>query len=1065
MATVVGYTVLFAALIGALTALKIPFKHHNYDALTSVLVNMTSSRPDLATLYSVGKSIHGRELWVVMLTSSATGGKLLKPSVKYVANMHGNEVVGKELMIHLIAHLLNGYDSDPRIRWLLDNTNVHIMPSMNPDGMSISTEGQCFGVRGRYNSAGVDLNRNFPEYGQSKSRREQPETTAIKNWINTIQFVLSGNLHGGAMLVRYPFDSALTPGQVGSKTPDDDVFQYLGRTYSFNHPTMRRFSCEDQPYKDGIINGAKWYPFKGSMPDYTYLQAGSMELTLELSCCKHPPSYQLQGYWLDNVKSLMRFMEEAHRGVRGIVSDDIGAPIPKATLMIKGRYMPFRTTENGEYWRILLPGSYVLMVSAPEHVDAEVPFDVIDGRTTVVNVTLVPKNRDYQDIYDARFQKPDLGNNAELSSLTADDGDTVNALPSVTEQRPPIRTAPSRTAPLAPLVTKEPPPMTLADYYYALYKAVQQLTSGNADYRDPSLSSEQMTQAERVATVFRDSMTSHHQSPFLQPESDPDFQRRSLEDDVPKLQSHATEVSGDTISKANPNPDVDQGEVGVGAEPTALPLAVPPGSVTSYQNSIPPSTSLTQALLSTTSGAFREDKSDLPSTLPFPTQSSLTATPDSPSSHPKIYIPSSISLPPFTLQQTTSNVASGQEGTGSSPTLPLPTQPSSAPASSQETSARAFPSQSLPQTTASVVYSGFPQHSNIPSIPVTPPSTFAHHTETIPQDIESRQSLSAPGSTPTTLQDPAVGSAEDSSRDQTHRPSEGEIHKEETPPTTQDPHGQKAELHRALPRAPESPDIQKQQEEVNTNTSVPSVQQQTTRAATFPPIPLQPATYSPPPPPSTVIQTTRSFPATTGGALTSGYRAPPSAARVTQGLSSIVPGPPGQPFTGTTLLQRLPQTTVTALNRPAIGGLVHTSVTPTPQLLHRSPLISSTPGSFAATTTLKHPLLIPETVIGRHTAGINSTASRDQIARVFHQGYGRQVIPPRLPGIHGTGIRRTPQVHAVVQGPYSVPPIQYQRTNVPSFTTVSPPTTKSGIGDEPCCFDGPNAKFVFRIGK
>ncbi|XP_077534421.1 carboxypeptidase M-like [Haemaphysalis longicornis] len=187
----------------------------------------------------------------------------MKPSMKYVANMHGNEVVGKELMLHLAAHLINGYDYDPRIRWLLDNTNVHLMPSMNPDGMSISREGQCVGLRGRYNSAGVDLNRNFPDPSHTVRSVEQPETTAVRKWIDTIPFVLSGNLHGGAMLVRYPYDDTYGQATVESRTPDDDVFQHLARTYSLNHPTMRRFSCESQTYHDGIVNGAKWYPFKG----------------------------------------------------------------------------------------------------------------------------------------------------------------------------------------------------------------------------------------------------------------------------------------------------------------------------------------------------------------------------------------------------------------------------------------------------------------------------------------------------------------------------------------------------------------------------------------------------------------------------------------------------------------------------------------------------------------------------------------------------------------------------------------------------------------------------------
>ncbi|KAL6096437.1 aebp1 [Pungitius sinensis] len=410
------------------TSDDLDFRHHNYKEMRQMMKVINEDCPNITRIYNIGKSSQGLKMYAMEISDNPGEHETGEPEFRYTAGLHGNEALGRELLLLLMQFLCKEYkDDNPRVRRLVDGVRIHLVPSLNPDAYELAHEmGSEMGnwALGHWSEEGYDIFQNFPDLNSvlwgAEDRGWVPrivpnhhiplpenslngslatETKSIISWMQRTPFVLGANLQGGEKLVAYPFDmqrpsissadsrrwrgngemseetwARIQRQNEGSlrETPDDAMFRWLAMSYAHSHLTMTetyRGSChgDDITGGQGITNRASWNPVVGSMNDFSYLHTNCFELSVFLGCDKFPHESELALEWENNRESLLSFIEQVNRGIKGVVRDVEGNPLANATISVEGIRHDVRTAAGGDYWRLLNPGEFRVTAKADGH--------------------------------------------------------------------------------------------------------------------------------------------------------------------------------------------------------------------------------------------------------------------------------------------------------------------------------------------------------------------------------------------------------------------------------------------------------------------------------------------------------------------------------------------------------------------------------------------------------------------------------------------------------------------------------------------------------------------------
>lgn len=107
---------------------------YTYDEVVRLCRELVAAYPELLSLQSIGKSVEGRDMWVVTLNNPRSGADTAKPAMYIDANIHGNEVQGTEVVLYSIWYLTKSYGKVESLTRLIDRAAFYFLPMVNPDG-------------------------------------------------------------------------------------------------------------------------------------------------------------------------------------------------------------------------------------------------------------------------------------------------------------------------------------------------------------------------------------------------------------------------------------------------------------------------------------------------------------------------------------------------------------------------------------------------------------------------------------------------------------------------------------------------------------------------------------------------------------------------------------------------------------------------------------------------------------------------------------------------------------------------------------------------------------------
>ena len=375
------------------SSMMVPTGYPDLATINAILANVEGNHPaiakvvNLTTDYGAPQTWEGRDIMALKLSDNVDADED-EPTMLLLSNQHAREIITPVIAIRAAINLTDAYGTDPAATAAIDDHEIFIIPSGNPDGYDyVYNVNNNWRKNRRDNGTafiGVDLNRNFQSgwgSGCSGSTNtcsdtykgpaafSEPEAQAIEVLTAAERFAKVIDFHSSGRETLWSYACPSHPWDSFMQSTGIALSQASGYGNSNRPP-----SADGEHYE--------WHVAKGV---YSHLQETGTQFQPSFASAQSEAA-ACYGAVLAMLSTPVHFS--------GHVTDACsGAPV-EATLVFQGLSFPYGQTSNsgGAFGRFDVhppAGNYTVEFSAPGYAAQTLPVTVVNGATTNLDVALV----------------------------------------------------------------------------------------------------------------------------------------------------------------------------------------------------------------------------------------------------------------------------------------------------------------------------------------------------------------------------------------------------------------------------------------------------------------------------------------------------------------------------------------------------------------------------------------------------------------------------------------------------------------------------------------------------